>query len=54
MRAQDYARYAGLVSVYLDALDEKLSQAPVTDVYESYENFRKKVFEIFGMELPPT
>ncbi len=44
---------AGLVSAYLDALEEKLPQTPVTDVYESYENFRKKMFEIYGIELPP-
>ena len=43
----------GLVSAYLDVIDEKDPPPPLPDKYESYEKFRKKVLEKFGMELPP-
>lgn len=42
-----------LITAYLDAIEEKLPPMPLPDKYESYEKFRKKVFEKYGMQLPP-
>ncbi len=43
----------GIILVYLDAIEKKLPQTPLSEIYASYEQFRKKMFEKYGMELPP-
>lgn len=43
----------GLISIYLEMIEKKLPPMPFSELYKSYEKFRKRVFEEYGIELLP-